>query len=75
MSSLDQSSGGTAHANCQARVRENSQQLLSEIDRVAFLEEKAGDTIIKYGEDIGEMKSDAKKGEHVHTHNLKTKKW
>ena len=43
--------------------------------KVALVNLKAGDTIIKYGEDIGEMTGDAKKGEHVHTHNLKTKKW
>jgi len=43
--------------------------------KVALGNLKGGDTIIKYGEDIGEMKADAKKGEHVHVHNLKTKKW
>ena len=43
--------------------------------KVALINLKAGDTIIKYGEDIGEMKTDAKKGDHVHVHNLKTKKW
>lgn len=43
--------------------------------KVALVNLKAGDTIIKYGVDIGEMKADAKKGEHVHVHNLKTKKW
>ena len=34
-----------------------------------------GDTIIKYGEDIGKMTGDAGKGGHVHVHNLKTKRW
>ena len=43
--------------------------------KVALTNLKAGETIIKYGEDIGEMKKDAKKGDHVHVHNLKTKKW
>lgn len=43
--------------------------------KVALTNLKAGETIIKYGEDIGEMKADAKKGDHVHVHNLKTKKW
>ena len=36
---------------------------------------KKGDTVIKYGVDIGMMAGDAKKGDHVHVHNLKTKKW
>ncbi len=34
-----------------------------------------GDTIIKYGVDIGRMVGPAGTGEHVHTHNLKTKRW
>ncbi|MEL6128034.1 MAG: UxaA family hydrolase [Pseudomonadota bacterium] len=34
-----------------------------------------GDTIIKYGEDIGKMIGPAETGGHVHTHNLKTKRW
>ena len=43
--------------------------------KVALADLKAGETIIKYGEDIGKMVGDAAKGEHVHTHNLKTKRW
>lgn len=43
--------------------------------KVALVNLKKGDTIIKYGVDIGIMTDDAKKGEHVHVHNLKTKKW
>ncbi|MEM9168372.1 MAG: UxaA family hydrolase [Pseudomonadota bacterium] len=34
-----------------------------------------GETVLKYGEDIGRMIADAKTGEHVHVHNLKTKRW
>jgi (2R)-sulfolactate sulfo-lyase subunit alpha len=29
----------------------------------------------KYGQDIGLAKADIRKGEHVHVHNLKTKRW
>lgn len=43
--------------------------------KVAVKDLKKGDTIIKYGEDIGRMIADAKKGDHVHVHNLKTKRW
>ncbi|MBI4520474.1 MAG: flagellar biosynthesis protein FlgA, partial [Gemmatimonadetes bacterium] len=28
-----------------------------------------------YGEDIGKVIAAIKKGEHVHVHNLKTKRW
>ena len=43
--------------------------------KVALQDLGAGDTVVKYGEDIGKMVGDAKTGEHVHTHNLKTKRW
>ena len=34
-----------------------------------------GDTVIKYGVDIGRVVAPIKAGEHVHAHNLKTKRW
>lgn len=43
--------------------------------KVALSDLGAGDTIIKYGVDIGKMVGDAPVGGHVHTHNLKTKRW
>ena len=43
--------------------------------KVALKDLKTGDTVIKYGEDVGRMIGDAKKGDHVHVHNLKTKRW
>lgn len=43
--------------------------------KVALSDLSTGDTIIKYGEDIGKMVGDAPVGGHVHTQNLKTKRW
>ncbi|WP_349360266.1 UxaA family hydrolase [Stappia sp.] len=43
--------------------------------KVALVDLAEGDTVIKYGEDIGRMTGPAPKGGHVHTHNLKTKRW
>lgn len=43
--------------------------------KVALKDLVAGDTAIKYGEDIGKIVGPAKKGGHVHTQNLKTKRW
>jgi len=43
--------------------------------KVALKELKAGDTAIKYGEDVGKIVADVKKGGYVHVHNLKTKRW
>ena len=43
--------------------------------KVALADLKPGDTVIKYGQDIGRMVAAAARGEHVHVHNLKTKRW
>jgi (2R)-sulfolactate sulfo-lyase subunit alpha len=43
--------------------------------KIALQNFKAGDTIIKYGQDIGKVVAPIKKGEHVHVHNVKTKRW
>ncbi|MEX3011549.1 UxaA family hydrolase [Hoeflea sp. TYP-13] len=43
--------------------------------KVALRDLAVGDTVVKYGEDIGKVVAPIKKGEHVHVHNLKTKRW
>lgn len=43
--------------------------------KVALKDLKSGDTAIKYGEDIGRFVADVGHGDHVHVHNLKTKRW
>lgn len=43
--------------------------------KVALKDLAEGDTVLKYGEDIGRMTGPAEKGGHVHTQNCKTKRW
>ncbi len=43
--------------------------------KVALKPLAEGDTAIKYGEDIGKFVAPVDRGSHVHTHNLKTKRW
>ena len=43
--------------------------------KIALKDLKEGDTILKYGHDIGKVVKAIKKGQHVHVHNVKTKKW
>ena len=43
--------------------------------KVALVDLKPGDTVIKYGVDIGKVVAPIKKGEHLHVHNVKTKRW
>ncbi|MGH1359191.1 MAG: UxaA family hydrolase [Burkholderiaceae bacterium] len=35
----------------------------------------ADDTVLKYGVDIGKVVKPIKQGEHLHVHNVKTKRW
>jgi (2R)-sulfolactate sulfo-lyase subunit alpha len=43
--------------------------------KIALNDIKKGDTVWKYGHDIGKAVANIQKGEHVHVHNLKTKRW
>jgi (2R)-sulfolactate sulfo-lyase subunit alpha len=43
--------------------------------KIALRDLAVGDTVTKYGQDIGKIVAPVKKGEHVHIHNLKTKRW
>jgi (2R)-sulfolactate sulfo-lyase subunit alpha len=43
--------------------------------KVALKDIRTGDTIWKYGQDIGKAVAEIQQGEHVHTHNVKTKRW
>jgi (2R)-sulfolactate sulfo-lyase subunit alpha len=43
--------------------------------KIALRDIRKGETVWKYGQDIGVAIADIPKGEHVHVHNLKTKRW
>ncbi len=43
--------------------------------KIALKDIKKGDTLMKYGHDIGRAVADIGKGHHVHVHNAKTKRW
>lgn len=43
--------------------------------KIALQEFRAGDTVVKYDHDIGRVVAPIGKGEHVHVHNVKTKRW
>ena len=67
---------------CDAWIMENDKSVkvpsLNEVPlghKIALKDLKEGDTILKYGHDIGKVVKAIKKGEHVHVHNVKTKKW
>lgn len=43
--------------------------------KIALTDMAVDGSVIKYGADIGRIVADIKTGEHVHTHNLKTRRW
>ena len=43
--------------------------------KLALTDLDAGQSAIKYGVNIGKIVAPIKKGEHVHVHNLKTRRW
>ena len=43
--------------------------------KIALAEIAAGDSIIKYGHDIGRAIAPIGEGRHVHVHNVKTRRW
>ncbi|TAL74390.1 MAG: flagellar biosynthesis protein FlgA [Burkholderiaceae bacterium] len=43
--------------------------------KIAMKDMAVGDTVIKYGVDIGKVVAAIGTGEHAHVHNIKTKRW
>ena len=43
--------------------------------KVALADMRPGDTVWKYGIDMGKVVAPIKAGEHAHVHNIKTKRW
>ncbi|MBK7687298.1 MAG: UxaA family hydrolase [Rhodocyclaceae bacterium] len=43
--------------------------------KIALKDMSTGDTVFKYGTDIGRVIAPIKTGEHAHVHNIKTKRW
>lgn len=58
-----------------SEMRARSNQDVPIGHKIALKDLAVGDTVVKYGEDIGKVVAPIRKGDHVHTHNLKTKRW
>ncbi len=43
--------------------------------KLAIRDLAVNDTVVKYGEDIGRVVAAIQQGEHLHVHNVKTKRW
>jgi len=69
----NQAAGRSLHGTSQPKLKALMEIPLGH--KIALKDFKAGDTVVKYGEDIGKVVAPIKKGEHVHVHNVKTKRW
>ena len=43
--------------------------------KVALVDMNPGDTVVKYGIDMGKVVAPIQAGAHAHVHNIKTKRW
>jgi len=75
---VDMEQGGSAKGMTLDTQESREVEVLMDIPlghKVALRDFAVGDFVTKYGQDIGKVVAGIKMGEHVHTHNLKTKRW
>jgi len=72
----------TAGADCSGRNLTTNESLKSKVTeniplghKLALKDFAVGDEVTKYGCVIGRVVQPIKTGQHVHVHNLKTKRW
>ncbi len=67
LSGLDMEAGRSLHIDALADIPLGH--------KIALKDVAEGDTVLKYGHDIGKAVAAVKAGDHVHVHNMKTKRW
>ena len=63
------------YMDSQESVEMKAQQDIPLGHKIALKDLGVETSVIKYGADIGRIVADIKAGEHVHTQNLKTRRW
>jgi (2R)-sulfolactate sulfo-lyase subunit alpha len=63
------------YMDCQEPTEIKAPQDIPLGHKIALKDFKIGEGALKYGQDIGKIVADIRKGEHVHIHNLKTRRW
>ena len=78
VATVDIKAGETAQGlfmDTQDKIETKALQEIPLGHKIALTDLKVEDSVIKYGHDIGRVVADIKTGEHVHIHNLKTRRW
>ncbi len=78
VATVDLKAGETAqglYMDSQQKIDIKAMQDIPLGHKIALSDLKTDDAVIKYGHDIGKVVADIKTGQHVHIHNLKTRRW
>jgi (2R)-sulfolactate sulfo-lyase subunit alpha len=78
VATVDIKAGEIAEGLCMDTQEKITKTALQDIPlghKIALRDHKVDDAVIKYGHDIGRVVANIKEGEHVHIHNLKTRRW
>ncbi len=78
VATMDIKSGETAQGLFMDNQESIEMKALQDIPlghKIALDDLKVDNSVIKYGADIGRIVADINAGEHVHIHNLKTRRW
>jgi (2R)-sulfolactate sulfo-lyase subunit alpha len=63
------------YMDSQKKVQVTALQEIPLGHKIALTPMKKDGGVIKYGHDIGRVVEDIRVGEHVHVHNLRTRRW
>ncbi len=78
VATVDIAAGETAQGlfmDSQAPIEMKVLQAIPLGHKIALSDMNVDGSVIKYGHDIGRVVAQVKTGEHVHIHNLKTRRW
>jgi (2R)-sulfolactate sulfo-lyase subunit alpha len=78
VATVDIKKGETArglYMDSQKKVQVKALQDIPLGHKIALAALAVEDAVVKYGHDIGRVVAPIKAGEHVHVHNLKTRRW
>ena len=78
VATVDLEAGETARGLYMDSQQATELEVLEDIPlghKIALKDHKVGEAVIKYEHDIGKVVADITQAQHVHVHNLKTRRW
>ena len=78
VATMDLKAGETARGLCMDTQNAIEIEVLDDVPlghKIALKDHYVGDAVIKYEHDIGKVVADIRRAQHVHVHNLRTRRW